>query len=115
MFENNTKRRPDQERDNDLTATEQTGRYREPVNRPAQVTTKKNVVTRIWANPTLWGDVVWKVDQIRYSHHDGQRQTSRSFHEDQISDAIRGLYDAKIWIKRANRRLRLRRWLGWLW
>jgi hypothetical protein len=82
--------------------------YRRPINQLAQTITKGGVVTRIWQNLTLSGDICWKVDQIRFCHHDGDQFTSHSLHDIQISDAVRGLCEAKIWIWKANRGLKRR-------
>ena len=113
MLENNTKRRTDQEQVDEHAEPEWD--WSQPLIPPVQVFTRGNAVTGVWANPAIWGDVVWTVDQICISYHDGERHIGHSFHEHQLSDAIRGLHASKVWIKRANRRQRIRRLFGWMW
>ncbi len=112
MIHDDSIRRHDQERFNDDPAPK--WYWRQPLQPPARVFTRGNAVTRIWANPGAWGDVVWTVDQICISYHDGERHISHTFDPHQLTDAIRGLQDSKTWITRANRRQRLRRLLSWL-
>jgi hypothetical protein len=67
----------------------------------------------VWANPNHWGEITWKVDQLRFRF--GNSTTSnvaRSFHLDDLQDAMRGLYQAKQWIRRTERRRRWR-FLSW--
>jgi hypothetical protein len=79
-----------------------------PKNPPAQTFLHGAVETRIWANPTHWGAVTFKVDQVR------GRKKSKSLYLDDLRDAERGLYEARGWIKRAERALRRRRFpWGW--
>ena len=110
MIENDTNRKRSQEDQIEFehAAAEHNRPYRRPLNRLVQTITKGGVVTRIWENLTPSGDVCWKLDQIRFSHHDGEQYTSHSLHDVQISDAILGLCEAKVWIWKANRRLKRR-------
>lgn len=35
---------------------------------PAKELPNGRVITRVWANPNHWGDITWRVDQIRIRH-----------------------------------------------
>jgi hypothetical protein len=71
-------------------------------NQPASVIRCGAVETRIWANPTNWGAVTFRVDQVR-----GRR--SRSFGAHDLADAWRGLYRAQKWIRKMEKRMTPRR------
>lgn len=71
-------------------------------NPPAHVIRCGAVETRIWANPTHWGAVTFRVDQIR-------NRRSRSFGANDLADAIRGLYRAQQWVRSMEKRMTPRR------
>jgi len=73
-----------------------------PRNQPAMVIRIGQVETRIWANPTHWGAVSFRVDQVR-----GRR--SRSFSATDLRDAWCGLYRAQKWIRKMEKRMTPRR------
>ena len=84
--------------------------------RPAKDFSDGRVVTRVWANPNHWGDITWRVDQvrIRYGNQPGS-SLAKSFHPEDLQDAMRGLYKAQQWIRKTERRrfwrsLTWRRW-----
>lgn len=68
------------------------------------------IATRVWAEPNHWGEITWRVDQFRSHSHAAGEGRYRSFHLDDLNDAMRGLYRAQQWIRRAERRLRWKRW-----
>jgi hypothetical protein len=78
---------------------------------PAHVLVNGRVITRIWANRTHWGEIVWQVDQHR-KNHPAEIGTHRSLFTSDLQDAIRGLYQAQRWIRRTERRRR-RSFFGW--
>lgn len=75
---------------------------------PAMAFQHGRVMTRVWANPNCWGGVTWRVDQARQIYS-GTGNYARSYHAEDLRDAMRGLYAAERWIKKAERR-RTRRW-----
>ena len=75
--------------------------------RPKRITVGR-IVTCIFANPTAWGEIAWKVEQFRGID---ERRFSGCYFED-LQDAMRGLYRARRWIKQVERRQR-GRWFGW--
>ena len=83
---------------------------------PAKEFCIARVVTRVWANPNHWGDITWRVDQIRVRHANQPRSSmAKNFHPEDLQDAMRGLYQAQQWIRKAERRrfwrsLTWRRW-----
>ena len=79
---------------------------------PAMVFVNGQVLTRIWANQNHWHDITWKIDQVRVRKSGQQSRVSRSFFVDDLQDAMRGLYHAQKWVRRAERR-RNKRWLWW--
>jgi hypothetical protein len=80
---------------------------------PAKTFETGRVLTRIWATPHLWGEITWRITQIRNGSASGGPSESRSAYIDDLWDAIRGYYKAYAWIRRTERR-RQRRWFwGW--
>ena len=80
---------------------------------PAKEFVNGRVVTRVWANPNHWGEITWRVDQLRIRYGAvANTGVAKSFHLNDISDAIRGLYWARQWVKKAERRQRWR-FLPW--
>jgi len=83
---------------------------------PAKEFSDGRVVTRVWANPNHWGDITWRVDQLRLRYGNQPSSTAaKSFHLEDLQNAMRGLYQAQQWIRKAERRrywrsLMLRRW-----
>jgi hypothetical protein len=72
---------------------------------PAKEFPNGRVLTRIWAEPTTWGAITWRVSQIRTgstSRGDGEY---RSLHLEDLWDGMRGLYQAYRWIRQTERRL----------
>ena len=70
------------------------------------------IVTRIWANRNQWGDVTWKVDQVRRDYS-GTLRKFRGHYFDDLKDAVRGLYSAGQWIRRAEKRRTRRGFWQW--
>jgi len=64
------------------------------------------VLTQVWANKTEYGAVEWRVSQCRIPY-DGA--VWKNFAPENILDAVRGLCDARAWIRKTERRLRWRR------
>ena len=80
---------------------------------PAKEFVNGRVVTRVWANPNHWGEITWRVDQLRIRYGAVTNSAvARSFHLGDLDDAIRGLYWARQWVKKAERRSRWR-FLSW--
>ncbi len=77
--------------------------------RPAHSFPTGRILTRIWAEQNVWGGVTWRVDQYRMPVPNYAGGKFRSFHVCDLQDAMRALYEAKRWIKRAERQ-RTRRW-----
>ena len=74
---------------------------------PAKEFLNGRIVTRVWANQNHWGGITWRIDQIRIRYgYVTNTSMARSFHLEDISDAIRGLYLARQWIKKTERRKR---------
>src|SRR5262245_4162251 len=67
------------------------------------------VLTRIWATPRVWGEITWRVSQIRTGSDSRGSGEYRSLHLEDLWDGMRGLYRAHKWIRRTERRRR-----GWL-
>jgi hypothetical protein len=82
---------------------------------PAHIIVKGRVVTRIWANPNYWGGVTWKVDQGLLKSYTADGQGSKSLYYENIRDAVRGLYEAKEWIRRAEVNRSWKRFCPWNW
>src|SRR5262245_25266066 len=73
--------------------------------RPAQTLKNGRVITRIWANRTHWGAIHWRVDHyVENAFVDGGKQFS--IDPSDLQDAMRGLYQAQRWIKKAEKRRR---------
>lgn len=84
-----------------------------PASRPVETIRRGNVLVSIWANPTTWGGVEWKVSFNRvYSRSDGVGY-SRSFEWSDLLDLIQGAFDAKRWITKAEKRLRGSWFMRW--
>lgn len=64
------------------------------------------ILTRVWANPNHWGDITWKVDQLRIKAPTASKKHARNLFASDLWDAMRGLYQAHRWIKKADRRRR---------
>ncbi|MGE0406500.1 MAG: hypothetical protein AB7O65_09380, partial [Candidatus Korobacteraceae bacterium] len=60
---------------------------------PAKTFQYGRILTCIWANPTHWGGVDWRVEQTRNTHP-GTGAFSRNFCPQDLQDARRGLLDA---------------------
>ncbi|HEY4311884.1 MAG TPA: hypothetical protein VGN12_20720 [Pirellulales bacterium] len=84
----------------------------EKKDRPAHSLTNGRILTRIWAEQNDWGSITWRVDQYRMPVPNYAGGKFRSFHICDLQDAMRGLYEAKRWIKRADRQS-TRRWFRW--
>lgn len=78
---------------------------------PAHVVTTGRVVTQVWAQMNDWGGVTWRVSQYRSTVPISDGSKFKSFHVDDLQDAMRGLYQAQQWIKRTERQ-RKRTWFG---
>lgn len=96
----------------DLNGIQEEPAPRAPKIPPAKRITNGEVLTRIWANRNAWGEISWKVDQVREDHYSGSRKTHRGLYFEHLQDAMRGLYEAKRWIARMERR-RNRSWFWW--
>jgi hypothetical protein len=81
----------------------------EPRDPPAHTISSGAVVTRIWARQNPLGQVVWSIDQRRYRADGTGGAVCKSFYPDQLGDAIEGLYQAKKWIKKTDKRINRRR------
>jgi hypothetical protein len=81
--------------------------------RPAHVISTGRVLTRIWAEQNTWGGITWRVDQYRMPVPNYIGGKYRSFHISDIHDAMRGLYLAKSWIKKAERQRTRRGFFRW--
>ncbi len=82
--------------------------------RPAETFARGNVRVSIWANPTPWGEVEWKVSFNRVYSRTSGNGYSRSFDLKDLLDLIQGAFDARRWIAKTEKRLRGPRWfIGW--
>ena len=81
----------------------------EPREHPAKTIPCGDVVTRIWANKTQFGEIVWRIDQRRTRTDGVGGPVCKTLQAQHLQDAIRGLYKASVWIKKTERRLRWRR------
>jgi len=88
------------------------GRPQQRKERAAYTKTLGRIVTKVWAQRTTWDGVVWRVSQYRQHSDTYGSGWYRSFHFDDLNDAMRGLYRAQRWIRRAERR---RRPFWWFW
>lgn len=80
---------------------------------PAKEFSNGRVITRVWANPNHWGDITWRVDQIRIRYGSSSKTTvAKSMHVEDLQDAMRGFYQAKRWIRKTERS---RRWGFLVW
>lgn len=79
--------------------------------RPKRITVGR-IVTCIFANPTSWGEIAWKVEQVREKQTLGGERRYGGFYADDLQDAMRGLYQAKRWIRKIERRRR-GSWFWW--
>jgi len=70
------------------------------------------IVTKVWAQRTTWDGIIWRVSQYRTQSHALGSGHYRSFHFEDLNDAMRGLYRAQRWIRRMERRRR-RSWWPW--
>lgn len=86
--------------------------------KPEVVFPHGSVRTRIWADDTPWGEVEFKVNQIRLIAGGERSRSSRSFRVEELTDVALGAIAAKRWIRKAHGRLRgwgrLRCWLAGL-
>jgi hypothetical protein len=74
-------------------------------NPPAKEFFNGRVVTRIWAKRSHWGEIIWRVDHFRRNDSvEGGKQFQ--LEPSDLQDAMRGLYQAQRWIKKAERRRR---------
>ena len=78
-----------------------------PNKRPPAAFDKKygRIMTLVYGEATEWGGVVWRVLQYRMHRNYTGEEGYRSFHFDDLNDAMRGLYQAQLWIRRTERRL----------
>ena len=74
--------------------------------------TNGRILTRVWAELMVWGDIKWRVSQIRTGSDSRGPDEYRSLHFEDLWDGIRGYYQAHQWIRRIERR-RNRRWFRW--
>lgn len=81
-------------------------------NRPAKRFNDGRVVTVVYANPTHWGEIAWKVQQYRAEFYGGVERRHSGVYLEDLQHALRGLYKAKRWIKRTERRRR-GSWFWW--
>lgn len=81
----------------------------EPRDPPVHTISTGSVVTRIWARQDVLGQVRWNVDQRRFRSDGTGGAVCKSFYPDQLDDAMRGLFEAQKWIKKADKKLN-RRW-----
>ncbi len=83
--------------------------------RPAAVIARGNVRASIWANPTTWGDVEWRISFARFYARPRDSGYSHSFEPSDLRDLIQVTFQAKRWVAKAEKRIRRRRWLlGWI-
>lgn len=73
---------------------------------PAMTFTHGNIRTRIWANPSYLGDVIWKIDQVRLYSRPGKSGEARTYEPGDLWDVMRGAHLARAWIRKKER---------WLW
>ena len=85
---------------------------RAPKDQPAETFPNGRIITRVWANPTHWGGIAWRVDQYRIDTDGRGTVRYHNAHPKDLNDAMRGLYQAQRWIRRTERR-RHRRRFGW--
>lgn len=77
---------------------------------PAKVFTCGEIKTKVWVNHHPFGQLTWSIQQFRvYRGPQGQME-ARSLRSEDLSDAMRGAYQAERWIRKNERRHRL---LGW--
>lgn len=74
--------------------------------RPAKVCGRGDIRARIWADPTPWGDVEWRVSFARFSPDRPAVIYTHAFERDELADLIQATFDARRWIARAERRIR---------
>jgi hypothetical protein len=73
------------------------------------------ITTTIWGNRTQWGDVQWRVTQVReYAKTNGRGHTT-NFTDDDVPHLIQGLKDAQKILRRAKGELAWRRLFFWSW
>lgn len=80
-----------------------------PRESPAKTFTNGSVTTRIWANKTTIGEVIWRIDQRRLRSDGVGGAVCKTLQPQHLSDAMQGLQRASRWIKKTERRLRFRR------
>src|SRR5690349_11336870 len=85
---------------------ESTAENEQAANPPAMVFQNGQVLTRIWANPNHWGDITWKVDQLRVKSPTARSKFARNLFLSDLWDAMRGLYRSHRWITKIERRKR---------
>lgn len=88
-----------------------THRLERPSTRPKKIRHGR-IVTCIYPNPTAWGEIAWKIDQYRVKGYDTEGCRYRGAYVEDLQHAMRGLYEAKRWIRRIERR-RCGRWFWW--
>lgn len=111
----NGKHDPDIRPETEEMATDADGKPKKPWQPPAHVIRRGNVVTRIWANPNHWGEITWRVDQ-RFINMGTQSQWyGKSIPGNCLQDAVRGLYQAQVWISREKNPYGVWRMLPWNW
>ena len=69
---------------------------------PTHVIVIGRVVTRIRANRSDWGHVAWNVDQRLVNYASASGWLTRSIPSDSLDDAMRGMFAAQRWIRRAK-------------
>lgn len=70
------------------------------------------IVTKVWPQRTSWDGIIWRVSQYRKHSNSHGWGWYRSFHFEDLNDAMRGLYRAQRWIRKAERK---RRRFWWMW
>ena len=70
------------------------------------------MTTAIFANPTAWGEMTWKIEQYRAKGYGADERRFTGCYFEDLQDAMRGYYQARRWIKQVERRQR-GRWFGW--
>lgn len=88
-------------------------RFEVKAGQPVATFSTGNVRTRVWANPTLWGEVTWAVDQGCVTQRDGSSGETKTFGPADLNEARRGFNLAERYIKEVERRRHLLRLAFW--
>jgi len=84
-----------------------------PKDAPAETFLVGRVLTRVWANPTSWGEIAWRIDQARIESDRRGPARYHTLHPRDLNDGMRGLYRAQRWIRRTERRRHRRSFWWW--